>query len=199
MLGHKDNDQDVATIEHSVLNDTSMSEEEENKRLESSGNCLVNRTFQWGWLNTPLPNSLYPPVSNTVTMIPSDQARIYSETGAAIGIQHTRREQVDTNSLPGNGELNQPGSDFEEVSLNSGESTPSTVYRAIHPRVTDSDNVDKIESSLLLSDTKKGSDSDKKGETNTDTKCESNYFHGNNRSDCHKVIRTSVIVTAALC
>ena len=52
---HKDNNQDVATMDHTVLNvtDSSLSEEEENKRLESSGNCLVNRTFQWGWLNTP--------------------------------------------------------------------------------------------------------------------------------------------------
>ena len=116
---------------------------------------------------TPLPDSLLPPVSNKVTMIPLDQTRIYSETGAAIGIQHTGRGQVDTNLLPGNGELTQYGSDFEEVSLNSGELTPSTVYRAIHPRVTDSDNVDKIESSPLLSP---GSDRDKKGKTNTDTK-----------------------------
>ena len=72
---HKDNNQDVATIEHSVLT-TSLSEEEEIWNLESSGNCVVNRSFQWGWIHTPLPNSMYPPVSNTVTMIPSENAKI---------------------------------------------------------------------------------------------------------------------------
>ena len=140
MIGHQDNDQDVATIEHSVLNDTSISEEEENRRLESSGLCLVNRSCQWGWIHTPLTPSMYPPVAKTVTLIPSESANIYSEKGAVIG----RREQVDTDSLLT--DSLQPGSDFEEISLNSQEttpSTPSTVYRvSINPRVCDNESVD---------------------------------------------------------
>ena len=120
MIGHQDNDQDVATIEHSVLNNTSISEEEENRRLESSGLCLVNRSCQWGWLHTPLTPSMYPPVANTVTVIPSESAKIYSEKGAVIG----RREQVETDSLP----VIQPESDLEDISLTT-PSTPSTVYK----------------------------------------------------------------------
>ena len=85
MLGHKDNDQDVAIIDHSVLNDTCMSEEERNKCLESSGNCLVNRSCQWGWIHTPLTPSMYPPVANSVTLIPSKSDKIYSEKGAVLG------------------------------------------------------------------------------------------------------------------
>ena len=177
---HKDNNQDVATMDHTVLNvtDTSLSEEEENKRLESSGNCVVNRSFQWGWIHTPLPNSMYPPVSNTVTMIPSENAKIYSETGAVIG----RREQVDTDSLPG---LNQPGSNFHEISLNSGETTPSTIYRvSIPPRVHDIENVDKVHSVTPLLSPE--SDRDKKRETN---------IRGNHH---YKVIRISEIVATVV-
>ena len=124
---------------------------------------------------------------NGVSMIKLDPNRIYSqEMGAPIGIQHTGRGQVDTD-LPGihNGGTQSDSicdSQFEEISLSSGQSTPSTIYRVPRSSVT---VTDKIESSPLLSDTKKGSDSDKKGETNTDTKCESNYFHVNNHSDCH--------------
>ena len=142
MLGHKDNDQDVAIIDHSVLNDTSMSEEERNKCLESSGNCLVNRSCQLGWIQTPLPPSMYPSVKNTVTVIPRESDIIYSEKGAVIG----RREQVDTDSLLT--DSLQPGSDFEEISLNLQEttpSTPSTVYR-----VCDNKNVDKITVTPLI-------------------------------------------------
>ena len=67
MLGNKENDQ-VAIIDHLVLNNTSVTEEERDRRLESSGNCLVNRSFELGWLQTPLPASMYLPVKNTVTV-----------------------------------------------------------------------------------------------------------------------------------
>ena len=65
MSKNEGNDQ-VAIIDHLMINNISEREEETNKRLEASGNCLVNRTFNLGWLQTPIPASMLPPVDNKV-------------------------------------------------------------------------------------------------------------------------------------
>ena len=104
------NEHDIAVIEHSS--------EEENRHLEASGLCLVNRGFTLPWLHTPLTP---PPVEHKVNVIPSDSSHIYSEIGTVIG----RREQSE--SLP------VTDSEFENISLDSHSESNvsvSTAYRA---------------------------------------------------------------------
>ena len=47
MSKNEENDQ-IAIIDHVMINNISEREEERNKRLEESGNCLVNRSFDLG-------------------------------------------------------------------------------------------------------------------------------------------------------
>ena len=53
----------IAILDHVMISET---EEETNQKLEASNNCLVNWTFNMGWLQTPIPASLLPPVDNKV-------------------------------------------------------------------------------------------------------------------------------------
>ena len=50
-----------------------LSREDQDDLLEASGNCLVNRNFQWPRLTTPFPDTLLPPVSNHVSMLKHDK------------------------------------------------------------------------------------------------------------------------------
>ena len=120
--------------------------------LEATGNCLVNRNFQWPWLTTPFPDTLLPPVSNHVSMLKLDPFRIYDrETGEpiGIGISHSSGpSQVDT-ALPGVDTVQYSGtqSDFEDIELSTGASTPTTVYKV---PVTNNE----VSSPLIISDSK---------------------------------------------
>ena len=113
-----------------------LSREDQDDLLEASGNCIVNRNFQWPWLSTPFPDTLLPPVSHHVSMLKLDPFRIYDrETGEPIGIglsHSTGPSQVDT-ALPGVDTVQYSGtqsqSDFESINLSTRESTPTTVYK----------------------------------------------------------------------
>ena len=91
MSGNKGNDQ-VAIIDHLMINNTSVREEERNKRLEASGNCLVNRSFDLGWLQTPIPTSMYPPVDNKVNVSQRENDILDSEQSEV----NERRKQVNS-------------------------------------------------------------------------------------------------------
>ena len=94
-----------------------LSGKDQDDMLEATGNCLVNRNFQWPWLTTPFPDSMLPPVSNHVSMLKLDPFRIYNrETGEPIGVNHS------TGRGPSD-------SEFEDIELSTGPSTPSTLYR----------------------------------------------------------------------
>ena len=119
--------------------------------LEATGNCLVNRNFQWPWLTTPFPDTLLPPVSNHVSMLKLDPFRIYDrETGEPIGtgISHsTGSSQVDT-ALPGVDTAHCIGtqSDFREIDLSTRSSTPTTIYKV--------QVKNNVSSPLIISDSK---------------------------------------------
>ena len=131
-----------------------LSREDQDDLLEASGNCIVNRNFQWPWLTTPFPDTLLPPVSHHVSMLKLDPFRIYDrETGEQIGLSHsTGPSQVDT-ALPGVDTVQYSGtqsqSDFESINLSTRESTPTTVYKVpvtvSSPLI--SDNKDKLKHS----------------------------------------------------
>ena len=40
--------------------DDPPSQEDQDDLLEASGNCLMNKNFQWPWLTTPFPDSMLP-------------------------------------------------------------------------------------------------------------------------------------------
>ena len=140
VFSHKKNSPDTSKGPSNVdsvdsVDTPPLSEEEQDALLEASGNCLVNRNFQWPWLCTPFPDSMMPPVSHQVSMIKLDPHRLYIETGEPIGITYTGRGQVDTR-LPGIDPTQNRGtqsnsvcdSEFEDIDLSSEQSTPSTVY-----------------------------------------------------------------------
>ena len=79
----------IAILDHVMISDT---EEETNQRLETSNNCLVNRNFDMGWLQTPIPASLLPTIDHKV---------IVSETKDVIlnGDENNRKQVASLLSL----------------------------------------------------------------------------------------------------
>ena len=78
----------IAILDHVMISET---EEETNQRLEASKNCLVNRTFNMGWLQTPIPASMFPPVDNKVNVSQKENDILDGEQSEA-----NERKQVDS-------------------------------------------------------------------------------------------------------
>ena len=115
--------------------------------LEATGNCLVNRNFQWPWLTTPFPETLLPPVSNHVSMLKLDPFRIIDKkTGELIGTgtsHSTGSSQVDTAGVD---IAHCTQSDFREIDLSTRSSTPTTIYKV--------QVKNNVSSPLIISDSK---------------------------------------------
>ena len=158
-----------------------LSGKDQDDMLEATGNCLVNRNFQWPWLTTPFPDSMLPPVSNHVSMLKLDPFRIYNrETGEPIGVNHS------TGRGPND-------SEFEDIELSSGSSTPSTVSTVYRVPVTHNVEVSphNIEvSSPLLSD----KDDTKREENHSESK-----YLPNDTKTKHTILRTIIILVTAVC